>query len=172
MCSFRTPATARRAVAAVEFAFLAPVLITLLFGVWEVARMIQMYQIVSNAAREGGRQAATAKYTNTQVQQTVLNYLLSAQVPASDTLPNNQVTLSNTDCTITVQDQTSGTDVSQASQLDVIVVSVSVPVRNFRWTGANLYSTDATTVNATATFLCLRDVPLQVSTTIPAAPLP
>jgi Flp pilus assembly protein TadG len=103
---------ARRAVAAVEFAFLAPVLITLLFGVWEVGRMIQMYQIVSNAAREGGRQAATAKYTNPQVQQTVLNYLLAAQVPASDTLPNSQVTLANTDCTITVQDQTTNTDVS------------------------------------------------------------
>jgi hypothetical protein len=134
--------------------------------------MIQMYQIVSNAAREGGRQAATAKYTNSQVQQTALSYLLASQVPASDTLPNNQVTLSNTNCTINVQDQTSGTDVSLAHQLDVIVVTVTVPVKNFRWTGANLYSTDNTTIQATATFLCLRDVPLQVDTSIPAAPLP
>jgi Flp pilus assembly protein TadG len=171
MRSFGSRSRARRAVAAVEFAFLAPVLITLLFGIWEVGRMIQMYQIVSNAAREGGRQAATAKYTNAQVQQTVLTYLIASQVPASDTLPNNQVTLGNTNCTITVQDQTSGTDVSQANQLDVILVTVSVPVKNFRWTGANLYSTDNTQVSATATFLCLRDVPLQVPTSIPAAPL-
>jgi Flp pilus assembly protein TadG len=163
----------RRAVAAVEFAFLAPVLITLLFGVWEVGRMIQMYQIISNAAREGGRQAATAKYNNTQVKQATLDYLIGAQVPASDTIPNNQVTLSNTNCTITVQDTTHTVpDISQASQLDVIQVTVTVPVKNFRWTGANLYSSDNTTIQSTSSFLCLRDVPLEVTIDMPGSPLP
>jgi Flp pilus assembly protein TadG len=167
---------ARRAVAAVEFAFLAPVLITLLFGVWEVARMIQMYQIVSNASREGARQAATGKYhssqDNPQIQQTILSYLISAQVPAHDTIPNGQVTLANTNCTFNVQGRASGSDVADANQLDPITVTVTVPVKNFRWTSANWYSTDATTISSTASFLCLRDVPLQVDTGIPGAPLP
>jgi Flp pilus assembly protein TadG len=170
----RSRSHARRAAALVEFAFLAPVLITLLFGVWEVGRMIQIYQMVSNAAREAARQAATARYSNTQVKQAALDYLISAQVPASDTIANNQVNLSNTNCTFTVQDTTNDSvaDVSQASQLDAIQVKVSVPVKNFRWTGANLYSDDNTTIQATSTFLCLRDVPLQVDITMPEAPLP
>ena len=44
--------------AAVEFAMILPVILTLLLGIWEVGRMIEIQQILYNAAREGGRQAA------------------------------------------------------------------------------------------------------------------
>jgi len=55
----RTPA--RRGVAAVEFAFVTMLFIVpLILGVWEVGRLIQVQQIVSNAAREGARMAAQA----------------------------------------------------------------------------------------------------------------
>src|SRR4051812_10728900 len=55
----RTPA--RRGVAAVEFAFVTMLFVVpLILGVWEVGRLIQVQQIVSNAAREGARMAAQA----------------------------------------------------------------------------------------------------------------
>ncbi len=42
----------RRAAAAVEMALLAPLMTTLLLGIWEVARMVEVQQLVNNAARE------------------------------------------------------------------------------------------------------------------------
>src|SRR5258708_40154497 len=48
----------RPAVAALEAALVLPLLFILLFGVWEVSRMIQVAQAVSNAPREGARQAS------------------------------------------------------------------------------------------------------------------
>ena len=56
----RTPPT-RRGVAAVEFAFVTMLFVVpLIIGVWEVGRLIQVQQIVSNAAREGARLGAQA----------------------------------------------------------------------------------------------------------------
>lgn len=52
---------ARRGVAAVEFAFVTMLFVVpLIIGVWEVGRLIQVQQIVSNAAREGARLASQA----------------------------------------------------------------------------------------------------------------
>ena len=50
---------ARTGIAAVEFALVLPFLMLILFGVWEIGRLIQVTQIISNSAREGGRQCAT-----------------------------------------------------------------------------------------------------------------
>ena len=61
----------RRGVAAVEAALLLPLALMLMLGTWEVGRMVQVGQILENAAREGGRSAATGQNTNSQVQQTV-----------------------------------------------------------------------------------------------------
>ena len=64
--------SSRRAVAAIELALVtAGVLIPLMFGVWEIGRMIQVRQILSNSAREGARLAAqgyTINSTGTPVQ--------------------------------------------------------------------------------------------------------
>ena len=88
----RLPAR-RRGVAAVELAFVTMLFIVpLLFGLWEVGRLIQVQQIVSNSAREGARLAAqgftvTSSGTPTQIKSTAgspnvtdtcYNYLLAA----------------------------------------------------------------------------------------------
>ncbi len=49
----------RRGVAAVELALLLPLILLLLMGLWEIGRAIDVQQLMSNAAREGGRQAST-----------------------------------------------------------------------------------------------------------------
>lgn len=57
----RTRRTARPGVAAVELALVTLLFVVpLLIGVWEVGRLVQVHQIVSNAAREGARLAAQA----------------------------------------------------------------------------------------------------------------
>lgn len=62
----------RRGVAAVEMAFVTMLFIVpMLIGVWEIGRLIQVQQIVSNSAREGARlagQAYTVSATGTPLQ--------------------------------------------------------------------------------------------------------
>jgi len=47
----------RRGTALVEFAFVAVVLMLVLFGIFEYARFVMMLQVGENAAREGARMA-------------------------------------------------------------------------------------------------------------------
>ena len=166
------PPRRRAATAAVEFALISPLLVTLLLGLWELGRAIQVFQIVSNAAREGARQAASAKYTKAEVQQSVFDYLVNANVPMSDTLPQSSVDLSNTNATITVANVTSGGEVFDANQLDKMTVYVSVPVKNFRWISSTFYMPANGKVSATVGFLCTRDIPINIVSTIPQSPLP
>ena len=94
----------RRGIAATEMALMAPVVLTLLMGLWEVGRYIAMQNLLDNAAREGGRLGASGGYfssnnmnastapnapftlpspsknTACEVQQKVLLYLQSAGV--------------------------------------------------------------------------------------------
>ena len=49
----------RRGAACVEFAFVAPFLLFLVFGSFEFSRMIMVQQALTNAAREGCRHAAS-----------------------------------------------------------------------------------------------------------------
>jgi hypothetical protein len=89
----RTNKSRRRpAAAAAEAALLLPLLFILLFGVWEVSRMLQVSQAISNAAREGARQASAgqpasnvnvpATLTNYAVENFVANYLMNSGLPA------------------------------------------------------------------------------------------
>lgn len=72
-----------RGQALVEFALIAPLLILLIVGVFELARAWQSYQVITDAAREGARVAvidATPPVTLDSVQNTVLNALTLANL--------------------------------------------------------------------------------------------
>jgi Flp pilus assembly protein TadG len=57
---------ARRGVASIELAFVFMFfMIPMMIGIWEVGRLVQVQQIVSNAAREGARLSAQAYTINT-----------------------------------------------------------------------------------------------------------
>ena len=62
----RKAGNARRGATAVEFAFAAPLLFMLVFGLIEFGRMMMAKQSVTNAAREGCRTAALATTTSEQ----------------------------------------------------------------------------------------------------------
>jgi hypothetical protein len=162
----------RRGAAAVELAILAPVLFGLVLGVWELGRLLHIQQIVSNAAREGGRQASTGKYTKDEVEQAVLDYLVKAGLPVNYDV--NGVP----DVDVNVENKTSGGEVKSvtyvaggAEQMDELLVEVSYPYANIRWLATNFFLPADARINEGATWRTMTDIPVTISTTIPSQPL-
>ena len=135
--SFAATANGR---AIVEMAVVLPLILALLIGLWEVARMIQVLQLMSTAAREGARAAATTQSTNAQVTQLVLNCLNSQSVPTQNVA-------------VTVQDLSSPTtDALNAAPLDQLQVTVSIPFSDVRWVTLSLVTSPTTMLTAQATW--------------------
>ena len=110
----------RRGVAAVEFAFIMPAILALLVGIWELGRLIEIQQLMTNAAREGARQAATGQYTNAQVQSIISQYLSVAGLPTTNVTSN-------------AWDITGNCDPSVAVYQDCIQVNVQMPFKDVSW---------------------------------------
>lgn len=151
----------RGAIVVVEFAVVVSfILMPLLLGIWELGRILELQQVLANAAREGGRIAAAGQSTSTQVAQVVANYI-------NQNNPN--IVINPAKLTITIQDLTSpGTDPSQANQLDQIQVAASIPFSDVRWdvTVFKPLISPSTIVTGTGVWYSLRDQ------TYPAPPTP
>src|SRR2546423_960882 len=98
----------RAGVAAVELAFILPILVLFVVGVWEVGRMVEVQQLLTNAAREGGRQASTGHVATPAVKDVVVRYLQQ----------NGIAKVSVKDVTVTNMTDASRGDPTQANQLD------------------------------------------------------
>jgi Flp pilus assembly protein TadG len=136
----------RPGAAVVEFAALLPAIMILLMGILEVGRLIEMQQVLSNAVREGARQATTGQLTNAQVQSVVTQYVTVAGFNTSG-------------MNVTVTDLTTGTDVSQASYLDRIQVSATFPYQNVAWSTLNYVFPSNFTLSAKAQWMTMVDKP-------------
>lgn len=145
----------RRGTAAVEFAVIAVFLAPLIMGVWEVARLIEVQQYLSNAVREGARQASTGLKNTAAVKQAVVNYLARNGVSAADT-------------EVTVENLTSSSraDPTQGEQLDEYRVRITIPFDRVRWILLNRISS-TTELSAGATWYSMRDVPIAIDANIP-----
>jgi hypothetical protein len=143
-----------------------------------VGRLIELQQLVNNAAREGARQASTGKCTAADVRQAVLDYLNNCGIPTTDSNGNVNVT-------ITAIDLTTGGDPKGAAQMDYVRVTVAYPMDNSRYLTSDGYTTKdygvvgfgtfvpvGTMLNASADWYVMSDVPITVPVTIPNAPLP
>jgi Flp pilus assembly protein TadG len=144
----------RSAVAAVEFAVILPVILTLLLGIWEVGRMIEIQQILYNAAREGGRQASTGQLTDAQVQTVVIQYLQTAGLPTTHVV----VTVSDLD--------TPANDVSAANYLDRIQITATIPIADIRWSLITMVTTPGQLMISQVQWVTMVDKPY------PSAPIP
>ena len=72
--------------AAVEFALVAPVFLLLVFSLFEFGRMMMVQQSLTNAAREGCREAVLATTINSSdVDKAVRDYLQSITSKATNT---------------------------------------------------------------------------------------
>jgi TadE-like protein len=139
----------RRGAAAVELALLLPFLLALLLGVWEVGRLIQINQVLSNAAREGARQASTGEKTNDQVKLAVCQYLKNGGL--------NDYTASR-DSVVTVTDLNSpGSDARAATKLDRLRVTVSIPFADVQWIALHLIADNGSRLNAEAVWCSSND---------------
>jgi hypothetical protein len=82
----------RRAAAAVEFAVVAPVFLTVVVGVSQASRLLDIHNELATAAREGARLAAMEREgilqqgqtTNQKVIDDVRNYLAANGMPTDD----------------------------------------------------------------------------------------
>lgn len=158
----------RRAAAIVETAVILPFLFILLFGVWEVGRLVHVSQVVSNSAREGARLASTGLYTssslatpNFQIQLAVANYLQNSGLPITDagvtiTVSNENrglaataaVTATTGTPTLITQMAVTGSGASPSkdptndaaiAQFEVMKVDVVYPFSFARWSPNNLF---------------------------------
>jgi len=150
----------------VEFAVCLTLLIPLLVGVWEVGRLVEVQQLLANAAREGGRAAAAGKKTPTQIQQEVVTYLANAGLMVDKSGIWRPVAQS--DVTITITNLTSSTrpDPSTANQLDHFQVQVTIPFNSVRWVILNQITT-VTQLTAAADWYSMKDTPISVNSSIP-----
>jgi len=137
----------RRGVAAVEFAIVFPILMLLAFGLWEYGRLIQVQQILTNSAREGGRLAAIGSKSTAEVQAHVRMYL---QAQGLDTTG-----MSDPEVTNLTSDERP--DPRDAEQLDQFLVRVNYPTANCRWF---FFSFTSATMTAEQIFVSLADVPV------------
>jgi Flp pilus assembly protein TadG len=152
----------RRGVAIVELALVLPILLVLLLGIWEVGRLVQISQIVNNAAREGARKASTGINTYSDVSTTVTNYLTTAGIT---NLSGLQVQVFN----VTQGNAGPSYDPSKATQLDQLKVIVSLPLSNVQWALVNMLITDPNTqITATAVWLSNQDLAYPTNITPPA----
>jgi Flp pilus assembly protein TadG len=139
----RMSRTSRRdGVAAVEFAIIAPILVVLILGTWEFGRMIQAAQILNNAAREGGRQAAGGTKHTDEVREYVLDYLRSAGVKTTG-MPQIEVqNLTDSSRYDTFNDPNRP---ESAIQGDEFRITIRLPTANVRWvlTGQSYFGTSS-----------------------------
>lgn len=143
----------RHGAAALEFAIILPFLLLLLLGIWEVGRIVQVTQIISNAAREGARSASTGTKNFDQVRSVVDTYLQNAGIDPAG-------------LTVEITNATTGDgptyDPTQAEQLDLLQVYVSLPVDNIRWLALDQI-TDISVIETRVEWRSMKDVPIDAS---------
>ncbi len=79
--------------ALVEFAVVLPLLLLILFGIFDFGFLFQKYEVVTNAAREGARIGVLPGYATADVQARVNGYLLASGLTTAATTTVSTVTI-------------------------------------------------------------------------------
>ena len=145
----------RSGLAAVELVFATPLLAPLLFGIWEIGRLIQIHQIVATAASDGTRLASMGVYSDSEVRQTVLNAITLAGVTA----PNVTAAIENL--------THPGVDASEATRLDVLRVTVRLPYSDVAWVNSNIFLSASTEIQRQVTGRSARGLDYPTDITVP-----
>ncbi len=160
----------RPGAAAVEFAVVLPLLVLVLIGVWEVGRLIQLQQIMNNAARDGARLASQATIVNIDgsnteisltgsspnIEDSVRDYLRGAGIKNLDGL---QVTFEF------LEGDTSATNPYQGIKNQRFRVRVTLPYENLRWT--NMSIINPATLNGECIWQMMVDDPFTLNPSLP-----
>ncbi len=122
-------------IAAVEFAIVLPVLITIVFGTIEFGRMMMVEQILATAARAGVRQAA-------------LYYDATAPIPVTTAIIKTNVITSLTNAGVlnvtNAQVVFTPTDTTTVAKDNQIELKITVPFSQVSWLHMMYQSTNLT----------------------------
>ncbi len=111
----------RRAAAVAEFALLAPFLVFLILGMFEMARGIMVKQMLNDAARKSCRTGIKAGKTNADINNEVWNIMTDNGIPQAD-------------ATITILISGVAADVSTAKPgIDSVSVRIGIPITDVYW---------------------------------------
>jgi Flp pilus assembly protein TadG len=110
----------RRGAAVVEFAIVAPLFFLLVFAMIEYGRMVMVSQIITNASREGARQAVLDGATNSEVTSAVDEFLEMSSIQGAEV-------------------ETVPADISAAAYGEAVTVSVSVDFNQVSWLPSPMY---------------------------------
>jgi Flp pilus assembly protein TadG len=139
---------AKRAAAVVaEFALVAPILVFLLLGIFELARGIIVKQLLNDAARKACREGVLPSRTNSDVIAQINNILTNNYIPTADATitiqvgPESPLPLAGT-----------GSDVSMArAGLDFVSVKIAIPISDVYW--ISTYFLSSSTVESETVFM-------------------
>lgn len=158
----------RPAAVAVELALVLPLIVFLMFGIWDVGRMIEVQQLLSNAARDGARQAAVGSMLDPTNGSQVNVLAGDVQNVVTGYLSRNGINTTGMNVVFTDLTSPSVQDPYQAQYLDHIRVTVQLPFNNVRWTLVNyVFNLQNSSLYATADWYTMVDVNVIVPTTIP-----
>jgi len=117
--------------------------------------MVDVQQLLLNAAREGGRQAAGGGKTAAEVKAGVIEFL-------------NRAGINTTNVVVSVENLTnpSLSDPSDAVQLDQLRITVTLPFANVNWAAMN-YVTTGGDLKATVVWRSLKDKPVTIDINLP-----
>jgi hypothetical protein len=130
LCTHAPVVLPRRGSAMVEFAVVAPVLVTLMLGMVEVTRAIQVKNLLTDAARASCRAAAMPGASTQDVKDRV-----------GSILSNNGI--KPADATVNVLVNGKALDAQSAVNGDRIDVQISVPISKINWVSPLFFSTMA-----------------------------
>ncbi len=144
--------TPRSGSAVVEFAVLMIFLVPLLlYGLWEVGRMVEVSQILDNAVREGARQASTGQLSDTECMAVVREYMLNEGLPTT----NAVVTVTNLG--FTGNPSPPDNNPQHASDLDQIQVVATIPFQDVQWINIHLIAGSNYQMSAGVTWQSMKD---------------
>jgi|SRR5579883_3186121 Flp pilus assembly protein TadG len=127
---FRSPRRTRSAIAAVEMAFIVPVLATLALGMFELSRGVMVREILTGAARKGCRTGIYQQYGNSDINSDVTNVM---QDNGFDTTKFNPPTLGSITITVTDPNGNVLSDALDAPAGSTVSVQVSIPTTSVNW---------------------------------------
>jgi Flp pilus assembly protein TadG len=151
-----SPQPRRHGIAIVEFAVVMAFLIPLLlFGLWEVGRLVEVSQVLNNAAREGARQAATGQPDKSQVTAVIMQYLQNEGLPTT----HANVTIDNLGKPQQAKGTTAGGNYNpqNAKELDCLEVTVTVPFHDVEWVNIPVVTGPTTLVGGHAIWASVKD---------------
>jgi Flp pilus assembly protein TadG len=185
----RAPGARRsRGTAALELACCLPLMMLILTGLWQIGRVVQVQAVMVNSAREAARDASLGQDNLKAVANNLLTYLQSADPNAFGvghstsiispvvTMPANTTgytcwdnTANRELFTITFSDltNTSDTDPTQMSQLDLYQIGVQVPFNTVTWSTI-IPIAGTTRLSATVVWASMVDSPFQIAPNLPA----